>query len=770
MRRALRTLSLLIATIACVAMPRLATAQDVRAILSVTVNRTEALESIVIIRDAAHDVLVPVSILEAAGLRQLPGTPERIDGRDFQSLAALKPGVTFELDEVGLELRVLFTAEFFNSHTIDLRPREPVGTWHTRNASAFANYGVYWTESGRPSVSGEIGASAGTALFVTTVSRLSTGHVQRGLTTATYDQPSAMRRFSVGDTAMQGGPLWSSGLITGVSVAREFSLNPYFVRFPTPKLSQTVTTPSVVDVYVNDRLVRRTELPPGVFDVTGIPALAGAGNTRVVVRDAMGRSNEINTQYYVTSSVLSRGLQDYQYSAGYRQRVTLDRIGREPAFTATHRVGVSNSVTLGMHAEGDRSLVSGGPVITARPGRLGEVEVALGVSRAKNATTGQALSAAWSYVGHPVSVSLSARALSKGYVSFGDAQAQDTARVDWSGIISTPVRLIGDLSLNVLEQWLPPGTGESAGSWQRRAMLSGSRRITNSMQFQWRAGQTWTRQTRGFEASIGISASLGRTVAMASTTQQSGRVSSDVMVARPLPEGTGVGYRARGDMNGNSADAVVELQNGLGRAELEVTRLNGSNIPSARLSGGVVAIGRTVAFTHALGESYALVQVPGVKNVRVFSNNVEVGRTDAHGRLLVSEMIPNYANRLAIADTDLPADRMVASPEKLVAPPMRAGSVVTFLQERMQAVMGSLEWQIDGAEPLVPAYGMFTMTRGDRTVESPIGTDGEFFFEQLPAGQYQGVVRYRANECTFSVTVPERSGSMLNIGKLVCKS
>lgn len=688
MRRALRTLSLLIATIACLAMPRAASAQDVRAILSVTVNRTETLESIVIIRDAAHDVLVPVSILEAAGLRQLPGTPERIDGRDFQSLAALKPNVTFELDEVGLELRVQFTAEFFNNHTIDLRSHEPVGTWHTRNASAFANYGIYWTESGRPSVSGEIGASAGTALFVTTVSRLSTGQVQRGLTTATYDQPSAMRRFSVGDTAMQGGPLWSSGLITGVSVAREFSLNPYFVRFPTPKLSQTVTTPSVVDVYVNDRLVRRTELPPGVFDVTGIPALAGAGNTRVVVRDAMGRSNEINTQYYVTSSVLSRGLQDYQYSAGYRQRVTLDGIGREPAFTATHRIGVSNSVTLGMHAEGDRSLVSGGPVMTARPGRLGEVEVALGVSRAKNATTGQALSAAWSYIGHPVSVSLSARALSKGYVSFGDAQAQDAARVDWSGIISMPVRLIGDLSLNVLQQWLPPGTGESAGSWQRRAMLSGSRRITNSTQFQWRAGQTWTRQTRGFEASIGISASLGR----------------------------------------------------------------------------------TVAFTHALGESYALVQVPGVKNVRVFSNNVEVGRTDAHGRLLVSEMIPNYANRLAIADTDLPADRMVASPEKLVAPPMRAGSVVTFLQERMQAVMGSLEWQIDGADPLVPAYGMFTMTRGDRTVESPIGTDGEFFFEQLPAGLYQGVVRYRANECTFSVTVPERSGSMLNIGKLVCKS
>ncbi|MEI6246466.1 MAG: hypothetical protein WCQ64_15665 [Acidobacteriota bacterium] len=214
MRRALRTLSLLIATIACVAMPRLATAQDVRAILSVTVNRTEALESIVIIRDAAHDVLVPVSILEAAGLRQLPGTPERIDGRDFQSLAALKPGVTFELDEVGLELRVLFTAEFFNSHTIDLRPREPVGTWHTRNASAFANYGVYWTESGRPSVSGEIGASAGTALFVTTVSRLSTGHVQRGLTTATYDQPSAMRRFSVGENCRRRATATTSGSAT----------------------------------------------------------------------------------------------------------------------------------------------------------------------------------------------------------------------------------------------------------------------------------------------------------------------------------------------------------------------------------------------------------------------------------------------------------------------------------------------------------------------------------------------------------------------------
>jgi outer membrane usher protein len=769
MRHLLRALVLLFAVVVCVAAPRIASAQDVRAILSVTVNQTDAVESLVIIRNQAKDVLVPIALLEGAGLHQLPGIPEMIDGRAFQSLAALQPNATFVLDEVALELRVRFTADFFKAHTIDLRPREPIGTWHSRNASAFANYGMNWSQGGRPSISGELGASVGTALVVTTLSRLSTGQVQRGLTTATFDQPSAMRRIALGDVAMRGGPLWSSGLMSGVAVAREFSLNPYFVRFPTPRLSQTLTTPSTVDVYVNDRLVRRTEVAPGVFDVTGIPALAGAGNARVVVRDAMGRSQEFNTQYYITSSVLSRGLHDYQYAVGYRQLAGLAGITREPAVTLTHRVGLTNAVTLGMHAEGDRTLVSGGPVMTARPGRLGEVEVALGVSRAANASAGRALSAAWAYVGRPVSLSLSVRALSAGYVSFGDVSTQSTARLDWSGAISMPAPILGALSLNVQQQWLAPTNGDAAGSWQRRVMLSGSRRLTNSAQFQWRAGRSWSRLQSGFEASIGISASFGRTVAMASVNQQSGSASGDVMVTRPLPAGTGAGYRVRGDLNGDSLDAVGEFQNHLGRAEVEMMRLNGASTMSTRVSGGIAAIGRTLALTNALGESYALVRVPGVKNVRVFSNNVEVGRTDSRGELLVPGMIPNYANRLAIADTDLPEDRMVAASEKLVAPPLRAGAVVTFAQERMQAVTGSIDWVLAGAS-FVPAYGLFTIKIGDRIVESPIGAQGEFFFEQVPAGQHTGTVRYRSNECTFVVTVPERTGSMMNIGKLTCKS
>ena len=47
-------------------------------------------------------------------------------------------------------------------------------------------------------------------------------------------------------------------------------------------------TPSRVEIYVNDQLVRVEQLPPGVYQLNHLPLPVGAGNTRVVVRDAFG--------------------------------------------------------------------------------------------------------------------------------------------------------------------------------------------------------------------------------------------------------------------------------------------------------------------------------------------------------------------------------------------------------------------------------------------------------------------------------------------------
>lgn len=744
------------------------TGETVPAILTVSVNTTDAGESLVILRDSGRDVLVPPSVLSAAGLKTPTLTPVTVEGRSYVSLAAITPKLKFEVDESALTLRIMAPPELFGLQRIDLHPREPEGTTHLSSAALFANYGLNWSGDRRPTLSTELGASLGPALLLSTMSRSVDGVVTRGLTTLTIDKASSMVRFSGGDIAMRGGPLWSSGVVAGAGVSREFSLNPYFIRFPTPRLTQTLSTPSTVDVYVNDRLVRRSELAPGVFDITGIPALAGAGNTRVVVRDGFGRTQSFDTSYYVTSAVLAKGLHDFQYAVGSRQRYALDGGDHRQSATMTHRIGVTNSLTVGVHAEGDRSLVSGGPMVTARLGKLGDAEATFGYSRLRDGQTGRAAMLAWSYQRRSVSLSLSARASTGGFVSFGDPHPETTPRVEWSGSLSLPVWLVGVVSVNAQQQWLLANPPLSTGGWRRLAYVGGHRRITDRLQMQWRAGQTWTRSSRSVEASVGLVLSLGRTSASVSASRNGNVQSEDVMLTHPLPIDTGVGFRLRADRDGRQIDGAVQAQNHMARTEVQFFRLNGQTRPGVLLSGGVVAIGRSLSFTNGLGESYALVEVPGVKDVRVYANNTEVGRTGRDGKLLVPRMLPNYANRLAISDLDLPADRTVAEGEKLIAPPHRGGAVVVFRQEQLQAATGRIRW-IDSDGERTPAFGILTVSANGRTVESPIAVDGTFFLEQLPAGRYMGLVNYRGDDCLITLTVPAHVGTVVDLGVLSCR-
>lgn len=746
--------------------------EETRAILTVIINKIELGESVVVLRDAgaARDVLLPAKMLADAGFKSAPRKPETIDGQIFESLFALAPAVRFEVDDIGLELRVTADASLFRSQIIDLRPHEPAGTFHTSNLSTFLNYGVNWSGSARPSIFGELGASLGSASFLTTMSRDATGIVRRGLSTMNIDRRASMRRLAFGDAGTRGGPLWSAGLVTGLSVSKEFSLNPYFVRFPTPQLSQTLTTPSTVDVFVNDRLVRRTELAPGTFDITGIPGLAGSGNTRVVVRDALGRSQEFNTNYYITAAVLSRGLSDFQYAGGYRQRLTADGIVREPAAMLSHRVGVTDRITVGAHLEGDRALVSAGPTITARPGRLGEIEAALGVSRLADRTLGRAASLAWAYSSRPISVSASIHAASGTFVSLGDPQPQNRARLEWLGALSAPLRGLGMVSLQGQQSWLPPGTGETPGSWRRAVSFSGNRRLVGRAQMQWRAGRTWTAQSHSFEASLGASITFGRTLVLAEANTSGDRATGDVMLSRAASGNRGLGYRARTDLDGGSIDGAIDLQNSVGRVEVHTANLDGAVNTSTSVSGGLVLIGGVLKPTSTLGQSYALVRVPGVQDVRVFSNNVAVGRTDRRGELLIPNLIPHYANRLAIADDDLPGDRTIADAEKLIAPPIRAGAVVTFAEERVQAAAGVMQWRTARGETISPAYGLLVVQFPGRKIESAIGASGEFFLEQLPSGRYDAEVRFHGESCLVAIVVPERKGVILDLGRLTCQA
>jgi outer membrane usher protein len=61
--------------------------------------------------------------------------------------------------------------------------------------------------------------------------------VTRGLTSVTLDQQRQMRRWTLGDSFAYSGPLGGDAWIGGLSITKEFAIDPYYVRYPTLSLS-----------------------------------------------------------------------------------------------------------------------------------------------------------------------------------------------------------------------------------------------------------------------------------------------------------------------------------------------------------------------------------------------------------------------------------------------------------------------------------------------------------------------------------------------------
>ena len=167
--------------------------------------------------------------------------------------------------------------------------------------------------------------------------------------------------------------------------------------------------------------------------------------------------------------------------------------------------------------------------------------------------------------------------------------------------------------------------------------------------------------------------------------------------------------------------------------------------------------------TRPVQDSFALVRVPGVENVRVYSSNIVVGRTDSNGDLLVPNLLSYYGNRLSIEDRDIPLSYEVAAVEKTIAPPYRGGAFVEFPVRQIRSVTGSVT--IGNA---VPAFGQLTLTGEGKTYDSPLGRGAEFYFENIGAGAYDAVVESAEGTCRFRLAIPAGSEPVVKLGRHSC--
>lgn len=173
---------------------------------------------------------------------------------------------------------------------------------------------------------------------------------QRSNTRLVHDQPDYLIRTALGDLSYPVEGFQSFQPMLGLTVARNFDLQPYRVSEPTGHTSFFLNSPSRVDIYVNGRKVQTLQLNSGPYNISDFPIVNGSNNVKLVITDNSGRMEVKNVDIVSDANLLAAGLHKFAYNAGIVSS-TVNRSQQydfdQPVVSAFHRYGLADNLTLG---------------------------------------------------------------------------------------------------------------------------------------------------------------------------------------------------------------------------------------------------------------------------------------------------------------------------------------------------------------------------------------------------------------------------------------
>ncbi|HET9393303.1 MAG TPA: fimbria/pilus outer membrane usher protein [Candidatus Rubrimentiphilum sp.] len=728
--------------------------------MTLHVNTLDQGETVAILRD--KDVLVPIDALEQGGIHGLGGKRETIRGQVFVSLASLAPAVVYNLNEDSLSLDVTVQPKFLPSIQLDLVRARPANVEYTGSRSAYVNYSASRTSAGDANAFLETGINRGSHVLYDSFNFATGASAHRGLTYFENDDRLRSVRQVYGDFVESTGDLGGSTFIGGIASARAFDLDPYAIHYPLPGFSGAVTSPSTADIYVNGVLTSRIDLSPGNFDLTRLPVASGSATTQVVVTDAFGHTQTYTQSSYISSDLLIRGTSDFEYAAGLVRNNAFqdgDRYG-PGAVMGHYRLGVSNLFTAGGRFEASSGLVSFGPVFDLRlkPGLL---HLALGASHAAG-LTGGALSLGYSYAAPRFGGGVTLLTQSSSYANISQSPSADRATSAITGFLTAQLGR-QSVGLQIFRR------GDRDGGASSQIALTASSTIAKTFSLAVTVERD-TNSTSGPHSSVVamLTRPFGRLGASLTEKIDPLNGSTNLQVQASPKNLFGLGYIASVD-SAHTINGSFLYRSQYGDAGIDYSKGRGSVFTDTlRLSGGLALIGHGIYPTRAVTGSFALVDIPDTPGVHIYLENQDVGKTNKHGKILVTGLLPNYGNSIRLEDADAPLNTSLQTEQKLIAPPPKGGAVVTFPAVRLQALVGTLQ-VLDNGKVVIPADGEVLVSGNGFDTRSDIGTGGEFYLENIPPGKYKALIRYAQGECTFDLVAPSSTQMLLNLGTLQCR-
>jgi outer membrane usher protein FimD/PapC len=775
-------------------------AQGEAIVLRVTLN-TENRGDLFVERTPDRDFLVKIQDLKAMGFRDLPGKVVVVDGEPHMSLRSM-PGVTFRFNEKQLTLDITAPPQLLASQSFTVEEQRRRAVVIPNSKSVFLNYALSAAHGQDvPSgldFAGELGWRMNDWLFLTDGSTVhdAAGRRQfvRLMSSWQKDDRAELRRTTIGDFFTPTREFSNGVNIGGIGISKLYGLNPYYIQYPMQSVSGNVALPSELEVYVDGQRVRTERLRPGEFELRDILAYGGAHNVQLLVRDAFGRVQTLNYSFYFSDQPLGQGLHEYSYNAGaIRRNYGLRSNDYGPAaFSAFHRYGFSNALTLGFRAEGTGKLLNGGPLATVVLGSFGVAGLAAAASSIGD-QRGAAALASYNFQVRDWAFGASLRRDWRRFATLGDPPVVTNRKYEGSVTTSYHFPQSGTVSLShtflstrdgFVSSSATPLQPYSVTSLERRRVsslaysvpvFSGKAVVTSSLSHI----KDVARGSRN-EAFVGVNIFLDRDHTVAASVRADRNVDSEsLQFIRRQPTGEGLGYTITADRFAdptghslrldssaqyNAPAAILRAQITRDRSTLGVVTddLRASVAGSIAVVDGASAAGRPVT------GSFGIVRVGELQGVGVLVNGERVGQTDANGRVFVPTLSAYVDNDVSIASETVPIEYSMSEVSRKMSPWYRGGTLIDFPMKKLQAFTGMLKVASpEGTKPVE-----FVKVRLDAVPDAQpfqTGRGGEFYLENLQPGTYRAAAQVGGKPCVFDLVVPASKDIFVDLGNVVCR-
>ena len=729
------------------------------------------------------------------------GLREGVEGFDHQDqkffpLSAV-PGFSAQINVQRQTLELTFAATAFSAFArpTDAYARTPPSPVLP---SVYLNYDLSHTDNSVKNGAGnsqtgaltELGVSLGMGVFTSTaVSRnlfpngafAAPRETVRLESTYTYDFLDSGYTLRAGDSTTRAGSLGRSVYFGGIQFGSNFSLKPGFIGQPKPTVSGVSSAPSTVELYVDNVLRQTQQVPTGPFTIGNLPQLNGGAQTRVVVRDLLGRETVLQQSIFSSPSLLEEGLNDWSVEIGtLRENYSQKSNDYGDAFmSGLWRRGISDGIT----GEGRIELSSdikviGFGVIAALPadllGRFALIGSNSRLLAGQGRNSGVQALAGLEYFGNRWSSSLQITGASEHFRQLGLDLATKPDKYQAFGNINYA---------------MPDGQSSWGVSLASISRYDLTRVTTLSANYSHRIGErgrvnyNLSRSSNSAAGGIGggsSSTSLGivLTIPLEKDIQWSTgltlrKQNSELYTSaqyNPLDDGQW-GWRVQGGIQeaqssgSGYAEAGVYYPGQYGRFSADVSVRKSQINTRLGLTGAVAVVGGGIHASQRISNSFALVEVPGYPDVPVIVGGQRRGKTNANGQLLVPRLSPYQINSIQLDADALPISAELDSIESPVVPAWRSAALAKFAVRSGRAAVITIKLD-DGSDAPV---GSLLKIDGDSQ---------EFYVANRGLGYVTGLsdkvnlltLSWKEQKCRLEVMLPPVSkDDIAKVGPVVCK-